>query len=92
MLSYEYDVPLEKAHFRGFYSEMIEFMRSFFQDALKANDSLSFAALTGCLRVSKESIFTGLHNLDKGGGELDPPKFVNTFDTLNHAAKSQIIA
>jgi len=60
----EYDVPLEKAHFRGFYSEMIEFMRSFFQDALKTNDSLSFATLTGCLRVSKESIFTGLNNLD----------------------------
>ena len=60
----EYDVPLEKAHFRGFYADMIDFLRSFFHDALKTNDSLSFAVLTGCLRVSKESIFTGLNNLD----------------------------
>jgi len=60
----EYDVPLEKAHFRGFYAEMIDFLRSFFHDALKTNDSLNFAVLTGCLRVSKESIFTGLNNLD----------------------------
>ena len=60
----EYDVPLEKAHFRGFYPAMIDFLRSYFHDALKTNDSLHFAILTGCLRVSKETIFTGLNNLD----------------------------
>ena len=60
----EYDVPLEKAFFRGFYSDMIDFLRSFYHDALKTNDSLNFAVLTGCLRVSKESIFTGLNNPD----------------------------
>jgi len=60
----EYDVPLEKAHFRGYYPDMIDFFRSFYHDALKTNDSLNFAVLTGCLRVSKESIFTGLNNPD----------------------------
>ena len=60
----EYDVPLEKAHFAGYYSEMVKFMRGFFSSALKTNKSLHFAILTGCLRVSKESIFTGLNNLN----------------------------
>ena len=60
----EYDVPLEKAHFTGYYGEMIEFIRGFFSSALKTNKSLHFAVLTGCLRVSKESIFTGLNNLN----------------------------
>ena len=60
----EYDVPLEKAHFKGYYTEMVEFIRSFFSSALKTNKSLQFAVLTGCLRVSRESIFTGLNNLN----------------------------
>lgn len=60
----EYDVPLENSFFRGFYDEMIDFIRSLFESALKTNDCLEFAALTGCLRISKESIFTGLNNLD----------------------------
>ena len=60
----EYDVPLEKAHFNGFYEEMIRFIRSFLGDALKTNQSLFKGVLTGCLRVSKESIFTGLNNPD----------------------------
>ena len=60
----EYDVPLEKAHFEGYYSEMVKFIRSFFSSALKTNSSLQFAVLTGCLRVSRESIFTGLNNLN----------------------------
>ena len=60
----EYDVPLEKAHFKGYYSEMVEFIRGFFSSALKTNKSLQFAVLTGCLRVSRESIFTGLNNLN----------------------------
>jgi len=60
----EYDVPLEKSHFAGYYDEMVNFIRGFFSSALKTNKSLHFAALTGCLRVSKESIFTGLNNLN----------------------------
>lgn len=59
----EYDVPLENSFFRGFYDEMIDFIRSLFESALKTNDSLEFAVITGCLRISKESIFTGLNNL-----------------------------
>ncbi|MDR1699933.1 MAG: ATP-binding protein [Lachnoclostridium sp.] len=59
----EYDVPLENAYFKGFYEEMIDFIRSLLGDALKTNSSLNFAVLTGCLRISKESIFTGLNNL-----------------------------
>ena len=59
----EYDVPLENAHFAGFYDEMIGFIRSLFESALKTNDNLEFAVVTGCLRISKESIFTGLNNL-----------------------------
>ena len=60
----EYDVPLEKSHFENYYSQMVDFIRSFFSSALKTNKSLKFAMLTGCLRVSKESIFTGLNNLN----------------------------
>ncbi len=59
----EYDVPLDKAYYHGYYPEMISLIRAIFQAALKTNDSLFFAVLTGCLRVSKESIFTGLNNL-----------------------------
>lgn len=60
----EYDVPLENSYFRGFYDQMIDFIRSLFESALKTNDSLEFAIVTGCLRISKESIFTGLNNLE----------------------------
>ena len=59
----EYDVPLENAYFRGFYDEMVDFIRSLFEAALKTNDYLQFAVITGCLRISKESIFTGLNHL-----------------------------
>lgn len=59
----EYDVPLENAFFQGFYDEMISFMRSLFESALKTNPSLEFSVITGCLRISRESIFTGLNNL-----------------------------
>lgn len=59
----EYDVPLENSYFRGFYVEMIDFIRSLFESALKTNNSLEFAVITGCLRISRESIFTGLNNL-----------------------------
>ncbi|MCD8129978.1 MAG: AAA family ATPase [Lachnospiraceae bacterium] len=59
----EYDVPLAKASIAGYYGQMITMIRGMFHPALKSNDSLFFAVLTGCLRVSKESIFTGLNNL-----------------------------
>ena len=58
----EYDVPLDKAFQHGYYREMVALIRAMFGKALKTNDALEFAVLTGCLRVSKESIFTGLNN------------------------------
>lgn len=60
----EYDVPLENAYFSGFYNEMIDFTRSLFESVLKTNAYLQFAVITGCLRISKESIFTGLNHLN----------------------------
>jgi len=67
----EYDVPLLSAYFKGYYDEMVGFIRSFFGNALKSNPSLAFAVVTGCLRISRsfaseasESIFTGLNNLN----------------------------
>lgn len=59
----EYDVPLAKAFERGYYDPMVLFIRNMFEYALKTNESLKFAVLTGCMRISKESIFTGLNNL-----------------------------
>ena len=59
----EYDVPLENAYLHGFYDEMIGFIRSLFESALKTNPYLERGIITGCLRISKESIFTGLNNL-----------------------------
>lgn len=60
----EYDVPLENAYFMGFYDEMIGFIRSLFESALKTNQYLRLGVITGCLRISRESIFTGLNNLE----------------------------
>ena len=59
----EYDVPLEDAYFSGYYDEMVRLIRSLFESALKTNSALEFSVITGCLRISKESIFTGLNNL-----------------------------
>jgi len=59
----EYDVPLESAYFSGYYEEMTNFIRSLFESAMKTNPYLEFAVITGCLRIAKESIFTGLINL-----------------------------
>ena len=59
----EYDVPLENAYYEGFYKEMVGFIRSLFESVLKTNDALKFGVVTGCLRISKESIFTGLNHL-----------------------------
>ena len=58
----EYDVPLAKANENGYYNEMVLLIRNLFENALKTNNSLKFAVLTGCLRIAKESIFTGLNN------------------------------
>lgn len=58
----EYDVLLEKANEQGYYEEMVLLIRNMFKQGLKINNSLYFAVLTGCLRVSKESVFTGLNN------------------------------
>ena len=60
----EYDVPLDKAFNHGYYKEMVSLIRELFGQALKTNPYLQFAVLTGCLRISKESIFTGLNNFD----------------------------
>ena len=60
----EYDVPLEDAYFSGYYDDMVRFIRSLFESALKTNPALEFSVITGCLRISKESIFTGLNNLE----------------------------
>lgn len=71
----EYDVPLENAYYKKFYDRMVSFIRGVLSAALKTNNSLAFAVMTGCLRISKESIFTGLNNLEiisiqnKGYGE-----------------------
>ena len=58
----EYDVPLQSAYNNGYYDEMVDFLRSIFSSALKTNDALERGVLTGCLRIAKESIFTGLNN------------------------------
>ena len=63
MLIDEYDVPLAKAHANGYYDQMVSLIRSLLGEVLKTNNSLKLAVLTGCLRISKESIFTGLNNL-----------------------------
>lgn len=68
----EYDVPLEHAYFAGYYQEMVSFIRSLLESALKTNPSLDFSVITGCLRISRESIFTGLNNLE-------------IFSVLNHS-------
>ena len=60
----EYDVPLEDAYFSGYYDDMVRFIRSLFESALKTNPALEFSVITGCLRISNESIFTGLNNLE----------------------------
>lgn len=60
----EYDVPLDKAFQAGYYEEMVSLLRNLFSNALKTNEYLYLAVLTGCLRISKESIFTGLNNLN----------------------------
>ena len=73
----EYDVPLDKAFQGGYYDEMVSLIRNLFGNALKTNDNLQFAVLTGCLRISKESIFTGLNNLNVM--TMSDPYFCDSF-------------
>lgn len=73
----EYDVPLDKAFQGGYYEEMVNLIRSLLGNVLKTNDSLYFAVLTGCLRISKESIFTGLNNLNVM--TISDPYFCDSF-------------
>ena len=73
----EYDVPVAKAAKRGYYDEMILFMRIFLSNALKTNDYLKFGILTGALRITKESIFTGLNNLDCF--DIANPRYADVF-------------
>ena len=84
----EYDVPLDKAYVNGYYDEMIDVVRSMFGAALKSNDSLQFAVLTGCLRVSKESIFTGLNNLRVC--TVSSPVASNAFGFTNDEVKKML--
>lgn len=81
----EYDVPLDKAFENGYYREMVSLIRSLFGMALKTNDSLAFAVLTGCLRITKESIFTGLNNF-KVLSILDP-RFDEQFGFTDYEVK-----
>lgn len=73
----EYDVPLDKAFHAGYYEEMVSLLRNLLGNVLKTNDDLYFAVLTGCLRISKESIFTGLNNLNVM--TISDPYFCDSF-------------
>ena len=81
----EYDVPLDKAFQVGYYDEMVSLIRNLFGNALKTNDSLQFAVLTGCLRISKESIFTGLNNLNVM--TVSDPYFCDSFGFTDDEVK-----
>ena len=82
----EYDVPLDKAFQGGYYDEIVKLIRNLLDNALKTNDSLYFAVLTGCLRISKESIFTGLNNLNVM--TVSDPYFCDSFGfTENEVAE-----
>ncbi len=82
----EYDVPLDKAYQHGYYDEMLDLIRTMFGTALKTNDSLYFAVMTGCLRVSKESIFTGLNNLKVHS--IADAQFDEFFGFTNHEVET----
>ncbi len=73
----EYDVPINHAKQKGYYEDMVNFMRNFLGESLKSNDSLEFAVLTGCLRIARESIFTGLNNFSCFG--ISHTKYADKF-------------
>lgn len=79
----EYDVPLQAAYQNNYYEEMVEFLRSVFSSALKTNDALVKGIMTGCLRISKESIFTGLNNISSesfGFTELEVKQLLKAYN------------
>ena len=81
----EYDVPLDKAFQEGYFDEMVSLIRNLFSNALKTNDDLQFSVLTGCLRISKESIFTGLNNLNVM--TVSDPYFCDSFGFTDSEVK-----
>ena len=84
----EYDVPLQNAWLNGFYDKMVKFIRSLFDAALKTNDSLEFGVLTGCLRISKESIFTGMNNLNVNS--ISEVQFSEYFGFIDEEVKEML--
>ena len=82
----EYDVPLAKAEQRNYYSEMVDFIRALLGNALKTNVNLKFAVLTGCLRIAKESIFTGINNFKSYG--IGDERFSEYFGFTNNEVDS----
>ena len=85
----EYDVPLARAEQNGYYSEMVSFIRNMLGPALKTNPSLQLAVLTGCLRIAKESIFTGLNNFKTYG--ISDPKFSDKFGFTSQEVDSLLV-
>ena len=85
----EYDVPLPKAFERGYYDQMVFLIRNLFEYALKTNDSLKFAVLTGCLRIAKESIFTGLNNFKVYS--ITNTEFDETFGFTNEEVRKMLV-
>ena len=85
----EYDVPLAKAYENGYYNEMVLLIRNLFGNVLKTNDSLAFAVLTGCLRIAKESIFTGLNNFKVYS--ITNTEFDETFGFTNEEVRKMLV-
>ena len=85
----EYDVPLAKAYENGYYNEMVLLTRNLFGNVLKTNDSLAFAVLTGCLRIAKESIFTGLNNFKVYS--ITNTEFDETFGFTNEEVRKMLV-
>ena len=85
----EYDVPLAKAYENGYYNEIVLLIRNLFGNVLKTNDSLAFAVLTGCLRIAKESIFTGLNNFTVYS--ITDEEFDETFGFTNEEVRKMLV-
>ena len=84
----EYDVPLARAYENGYYDEMVLLLRNLFGNALKSNDNLKFAVLTGCLRIAKESIFSGLNNFEVYS--VTSTEFDETFGFTDNEVKEML--
>ena len=84
----EYDVPLARAYENGYYDEMVLLLRNLFGNALKSNDNLKFAVLTGCLRIAKESIFSGLNNFKVYS--VTSTEFDETFGFTDNEVKEMV--